>query len=322
LCCVERAIYCGIGGFIGCRTIPWPALRMMYTMTLPLNFLTTALTAAYLHEVLTTKSPLGTMVQKTKKPLCCMTIYYLLTDWPLSLISAFNLFLGSGVLGSISSGLLTAGTGITACLLLYITIRLGRYYHKKTPKNNNERSSVGRASSGRSSVGSKEEKEKAPPDRLKELLSRVQISTFWLLWTTAGLAATLLPQFHEPVGFAVINIWIFTGLNTTSLMHILAYGKTPKIVSRSSISMRASASDNTVVRKPKMPNLAVVVPADSSSVGSHDSPKPSSPTESVDPSSLDGSLRTHASSVDEDLLRAQLVDERRLTAEGYDELEG
>lgn len=317
ICCVERAIFHMIGGLVGCRTVAWPGLRLMYTVTLPLNFLTTALTAAYLHEVLTTKSPLGTMVQKTQKPLCCLSIYYLLTDWPFSLISSFSLFFGSGVLATISSGMLTVGTGITAILLLYITIRLGRYYQKKTPKKT-DRSSVGRTSEGNKDDAKSESK--APPDRLKELVSRVQISTFWLLWTTLGFIFTLLPQFHEPVGYAVINIWIFIGLNTTSLMHILAYGKTPRMARRGtsvSMSMRSSIDNNgsQPSRKPKMPNLAVVAPVDSQGGSSRtDVEAPDSSDRS------DAESRHHAISVS-DQMTTDLMQPRKLT-EGYDELEG
>jgi len=254
ICCLERAAYVGLGGLLACRTVSWPLMYFLYTGTLPFNYLTTALTVAYLHEVLTTKSALGTMVDRTRKPLLGLSIYYFVSCWPISIVAGFNLFESSALLAEITSGLLTAGTGVTAVLLLYITIRLGRYYKKKNPqKKEKERGSV---------TAGKGAKDDAPPDRLKELVNRVQWSCVWLLFTTAGFVATLTPQFHTAIGWIIINYAIFVGLLMTSFLHILAYGKPPdkrkKTLPSTSSNDRKSLAESTMRKsmvKDKKPGL-------------------------------------------------------------------
>lgn len=124
---IERALYFALGGVGGYPRYPFSMMRILYTVSLPLTYLTTALTAAYLHEVLTSRAPLGTFVKKTKKSLLALTIFYCLTDWPLSVLSALQVG-GSALLATISASLLTAGMALTAILLMFITCKLQLYF--------------------------------------------------------------------------------------------------------------------------------------------------------------------------------------------------
>lgn len=186
LCNIERATFFY---FSGTRQVGWKFTRISFSLSFPLTYLTTALTVAYIHDVLTSTSPIGTMLARTKKPLLCLTIFYLVTDVPISIISAFRISAGL-ILATISTLAITVGLTITAGLQLYLVIRLRRYQKKSFKPV---------AANG-----------PPTPDRLAILLDRVPITadtlqTFIIICivdtqglTALGVGATqcLLPVLH------------------------------------------------------------------------------------------------------------------------------
>lgn len=232
---VERAVYFSLGGLGGYPRRPFPLVRILYTASLPLTYLTTALTTAYLHEVLTSKAPLGTFVQNTRKPLLALTLFFLLTDWPVSVLSALQIG-SSAVLVDISAGLLTAGMALTALLLIYITCKLQKYFNDKERKATERRGSQLSVTQRRTSLISSSSSPSISPvwggppaDQMKTLITRIQFSLFALLFSVTGMILTLSPVFHNALGFLCVNGIIFVGLAATSLLHILAYGRTPPL---------------------------------------------------------------------------------------------
>lgn len=212
LCNIERAGFFALGGLGGTRRASWTFIRVALSISFPLTYLTTALTVAYIHEVLTAKSPMGTMIAKTKKPLFGLVVFYLLTDVPISIVSAYRISPAALILASASGIGITVGLTVTAVLLLYIVYKL-RAYAKK--------SVAARGGAGKDGATP------PPPDRLVVLLDRVQTSTYCLLFTTLASIMTQTPLFTKPQGFVAIQAAVLLGLMTTSYLHIVAYGRTP-----------------------------------------------------------------------------------------------
>lgn len=241
LCNIERAGFFALGGLGGTRQVSWKFIRVALSISFPLTYLTTALTVAYIHDVLTATSPIGTMIAKTRKPLLCLTIFYLITDIPVSIVSAYRISSQALLLASISSLGITVGLTITAGLLLYIVIRLRRYQKKST----------------------KPVLKGGPPtpDRLAILLDRVQVSAYCLFFTTVASIFTQTSYFAHPKGFVVIQAMILVGLMTTSYLHIVAYGRTPirlkaKLEKEKERYLRLSQSNASPVSSPAKTTLS------------------------------------------------------------------
>lgn len=145
---------------------------------------------------------------------------------------------------------MTVGQVVTALLLFYITFKLRAYVQacctQSSPAQELSELESPRPSTRRVRATSSP----MPPagtERLRVLLRRVQCSAYWMLFNTVAFVMTVSPTFSTPEGFVATNAFIFLGTHMVSLLHILAYGRTPPFARRSTATRKTCPSSKVSV---------------------------------------------------------------------------